>query len=45
MTLAEVNQIIVSVRVAKNGAEAKYGRDFIAFYGDKELTEDEYVVL
>ena len=35
----------IGIVVTKNGAEAEYGTDFIAFYGDKELTEDEYVGL
>ena len=35
----------IGIVVTKNGAEAEYGTDFIAFYGDNELTEDEYVGL
>ena len=35
----------IGIVVTKNGAEAEYGTDFIAFYGDKELTEAEYVGL
>ena len=27
----------IGIVVTKNGAEAEYGTDFIAFYGDKRL--------